>query len=208
MAQSLTKTIANFSTSLASLANNTSVIGGPWSSGGTGAALSAVFSAAVIVRIGYTNASAPTAPVQCLVQGLAASSGNADWVTIASFMGAQLALTTNTLAASGNGSSTTALTATGTSTLTDFGRVFIYNSGTPANSEFNRTARAVTASTTINIVSGLVNSQNSSVIYQPVEEFVTQIDMGTWSNLRVNIYNPSGNTVYWNSEVNTTDSIG
>ena len=204
----LTKTVGNFSATLASLANNTSVIGGPWSTGGVGGSLVNVFGCAVSIRVGYTNSSAPTAAVQVILQGSMETANDDKWVNIASWTGTQVALVTNTLASSGNTSTTSALTATGTSTLSDFTKTFVYNSGTPANSEFHRTARAATGSTTINITEGLSNSQNSSVLYQPAEEFVAQVDMTPWTRLRVVVYNPSGNTVYWDAYVNTGDSIG
>jgi hypothetical protein len=207
MASSLTKTVGNFSSAIASVANH-GLGSFTFSTGGGGGPITTDFAAAVAVRVGYTSASAPTAPVQVAIQGSMESSGDDKWVNITAFIGTQVAGVTNTLASSGNGSGVSALTATGNSNLADFTPTFIYNSGTPANSEFHRTGYGATGGTTINITENTINSQNSSVLYQPAEEFVSQIDLTPWTRIRVLVYNPSGATAYWDCYVNTGDSIG
>ncbi len=198
MSSSLSKTPGTSLISLASISNNAISLSSAQD-------VSTKFAATFGIRIGRTVVTALTNPVLAYIQGSMKSSGNDTWENIASFTSGVATSITSALAGSGNGAGVSALTATGSSSIVDASRVFILN-GTPANSEFGRTAHV--SGTTINLWDGVTNSQNSSNVFDQAEEFVATIDLTAWTRVRVVVFNNSGQTVYADAYMITGDSIG
>lgn len=132
--------------------------------------LSAKFGAFLYPRMGRTSTTAPTstAAPRCIIRRIPAAGGEHPGA-IADLQGDTVAAVTATISASGNNAGNTTLTTTGTPTYAAGDMVSIYQSATPANSEFARISKFATTTTTLD--GPTANAHNSDLIYNKADIF-------------------------------------
>ena len=118
-----------------------------------------------------------------LIQVSGSSSGNEDWVTVYEFAATVSTADTQALTATEPIAETVLAVASTTGFVAD-DLLYIQDTGTLANSEWNRCQEIVT-NTSISIIDGLTNAKDSSdVIWNDCDKFVCQLDLTSIGRIR------------------------